>query len=209
MYGHFLSEEWTCRGLALPSSDRSRELCNLWFVSPLQYQTFPTFLTVSCFKADSPPFPQCHDEIRPRLRHERDWCLQLNSGVLRPSGALHSQGSWDVPIAFNTVGLYQTVWCLVWTISTKILSCYYVQVLFIATATSWGLPPLSIKGKEELRTGAGKAQRSSTPPFPLCSSWPDKSFQGVHASIFLFYANWECLFMVAMGDSTALEVWYK
>lgn len=69
VYGHFLSEEWTW-GLALPSSDRSMVLCNLWFVSTLQDQRCSEFLTVSCFKADSPPFLQCHDKIRPRLRHE-------------------------------------------------------------------------------------------------------------------------------------------
>ena len=161
MYGHVLSEEWTW-GLALPSSDSSRELCKLWFVSTSQYQRLPTFLTVSCFKADSPPFQQCRDEIRRRLRNERDGCLWLHSAALCPSGVLHSQGSRDVPIPFNTVDLCQTVWCLVWTLSTKTLSCYYVQVLFIATAASWGLPPLSVKGKEEMRTGA-QVRRTTLP----------------------------------------------
>lgn len=61
--------------------------------------------------------------------------------------------------------------------------------------------------KEKLRTGPGKALRSSTPVFPLCFFWPDKSFQWI--LVFLVYAIWECLFMVTVGDSTAFEVWCK
>lgn len=129
------------------------------------YQRFSTLLAVSCFKADSLPFMQCHDEIRPRLRQKRDGYLYLNSEALQPSGALHSQGSRDVPIPFNTVDLCQTVWCLVWTISTKTIMILcsgftYCKSYFLRAATSFNKGQRRVENR--CREGA-EVQHTSLP----------------------------------------------
>lgn len=65
-------------------------------------------LTVTCFKAATLAFPQCPDETRPSLRHQRLMSL-VEQWALHRAGALHHLGSRDVPVPSNTVDLCQTV----------------------------------------------------------------------------------------------------